>query len=545
MLSNMNSDASGEVPVVIVGAGPVGLALANDLSWRGIPTVLIDRRTEPLNFPTSESIHTRTMEQFRVWGIAEEVRFAGFPPDMPRDVHFATRVTGYRLGRVPRASNRLQQEISSPISPEGPIWCPKFLFESVMRKALAKGGATQFLFGHEVVSFDEDETGVTVCVKELATGRDFSLRCRYLAACDGASSGIRKSLDISLQGTFAEGRNLGIFLRSAQLRSLMQDRAGVMVDIVNPDFSANLSAVDGQDLWRLIIFMRDGDPGGLDPATCVRQTVGCDIDAEILDARAWAGHTVVAERFRKGRAFLLGDAAHLLWPRGGFGMNTGVGDAANLGWKLGAVLKGWGGAGLLDSYEAERRPVALRNVAEAALNYRSEASLPVSAAIEDAGALGDAQRQALAEAIVATRAREWNTMGLQLGFRYDDSPVCWSDGSAVGSNDNAQYVPTTRAGARAPHAWVRPGVSTLDYFGRGFCLVHHGGESTVGFEAAAAGRGIPLSALELEENASAELYERKFVLVRPDGHVAWRSNELPADAGHILDRAAGINCIGR
>ncbi|MFM0045591.1 FAD-dependent monooxygenase [Paraburkholderia sediminicola] len=541
MLLNMNSDVSGGVPVVIVGAGPVGLALANDLSWRGIPTVLIDRRTEPLNFPTSESIHTRTMEQFRRWGIADEVRFSGFPPDMPRDVHFATRVTGYRLGRVTRASNRQQQELSNSISPEGPIWCPKSLFESVMRKTLTKDRATQFLFGHDVLNFDEDETGVSVSVRDLATGRDFSLRCRYLAACDGASSGIRKSLGVSFHGTFAEGKNLGIFLRSTQLRSLMEDRAGVMIDIVNPDFSANLSAVDGRELWRLIIFMRDGDPNELDPATCVRQAVGRDIDAEILDARAWAGHTVVAERFRKGSVFLLGDAAHLLWPRGGFGMNTGVGDAADLGWKLDAVLKGWGGPGLLDSYEAERRPVALRNVSEAAANYHSEASLPVSPALEDAGPAGDAQRQALAQAIVETRSREWNTMGLQLGFRYDDSPICWPERSPAPPNDNAQYIPTTRAGARAPHAWVRQGVSTLDYFGHGFCLVHHGGQSTADFEAAAASRHVPLTTLELEEDAPAELYERRFVLVRPDGHVAWRGNELPADCGCILDRVTGTN----
>jgi len=206
-IPNGSDDA---VPVAILGAGPAGLALANELSWRGIRCILIDRLTQPLDFPTSESIHARTMEHFRRWGIADGVRNAGFPLDMPRSVSFVTRLKGYDLGRVERPSNREQQRVSGAISPEGPIWCPKFLFEEVMRRRLRETGTTEFLSGHEVTHFTQDDTGVDISVRDLATGREFTLRSRFLAACDGASSGTRKALGIDFEGTFAEGRKIPV-----------------------------------------------------------------------------------------------------------------------------------------------------------------------------------------------------------------------------------------------------------------------------------------------------------------------------------------------
>lgn len=541
-ISNGSGDAA---PVAILGAGPAGLALANELSWRGIRCILIDRLTQPLDFPTSESIHARTMEHFRRWGIADAVRNAGFPLDMPRSVSFVTRLKGYDLGRVERPSNREQQRVSGMISPEGPIWCPKFLFEEVMRRRLREAGTTEFLLGHEVTGFTQDEAGVEISVQELATGQKSTLRCGFLAACDGASSSTRKALGIDFEGTFAEGRNLGIYLRSAALRDIMVARRGVMADIINADFSANISAVDGKDLWRLIVFMREGDPGALDPLSCVHKAVGSEIDVEILDARTWAGHTVVANRFRSGRVFLIGDAAHLLWPRGGFGMNTGVGDAVDLGWKLDATLRGWGGAELLSSYDMERRPVAIRNVTEAAGNYRAEAALPISRLLDEPGPQGDAERLRTSQAILATRTREWNTIGLQLGYVYDGSPICRHEQEPIREMDGGSYVPMTRPGARAPHVWLSDDKSMLDHYGRGFCLVHRADFDVSTFSAAASERSIPFSKLQLTGENQEVLYEKALVLVRPDGQVAWRSDELPADPGAILDLACGSSGVLR
>jgi len=540
--TTLNERRLDPAPVAILGAGPVGLALANELAWRGVRCVLIDRRTEPLRFPTSESIHARTMEHFRRWGIADAVRYAGFPPELPRNVSFVTRLTGYDLGRVERPSNRQQQIVSRSISPEGAIWCPKFLFEEVMRRRLRDAGTVEILAGCELDAFEQDAEGVELFVRDLATGHAFSRRALYLAACDGASSSTRKSLGIKLEGKFAEGRNLGIFLRSAELGEMMRARDSVMADIINPDFSANLSAVDGDELWRLIIFARDGDPDTLDPETCIQRAAGRKTDAVIVESRVWAGHTVVAESFQRGRVFLAGDAAHLLWPRGGFGMNTGVGDAVDLGWKLDAVLKGWGGSELLTSYEAERRPVAVRNVAEAAENYRAESSLPISTHLDENSTRGEAERARMSRAILETRTREWSTIGLQLGYVYEGSPICWADGTIAPRAPNGVYLANTRPGARAPHAWLDPETSYLDRFGRGFCLVHRRGIEVAAFDRAAAALEIPLSTLDHETITQEALYERALVLVRPDGHVAWRGNEMPEDVEAVLGKAVGRVC---
>jgi 2-polyprenyl-6-methoxyphenol hydroxylase-like FAD-dependent oxidoreductase len=525
--------------VAIVGAGPVGLALANELSWRGIPHLLIEKRTEPLDFPTAESVHTRTMEIIRRWGIADDVRFSGFPPDLPRSVSFVTTLSGYSLGRVERPSNREQQRLSSSISPEGALWCPKFLFDHILLERARSSGYTTFLEGYELMECRQGDT-LDLTLRQALTGKEELRRVRFLCVCEGASSPTRKRLGINMEGTFSEGRNLGIYFRSAQLADIMSRHRGVMADIVNPRFSANLTSVDGSHLWRLIFFQRDRDPALLEPATCIADAVGHPIEATILDARLWAGHSAVASRFRDGNIFLLGDAANLRWPRGGFGMNTGIGDVGNLGWKLEALIKGWGGGLLLDSYEAERRPIALATVSEAAASYRSEAELVAPPEIEDDSAAGEAARQRLGELIRATRSREWSTLGVQLGQVLESSPVICNESGPLPPFRADTYTPTTRPGARAPHFWLSDTLSVLDRFGRGYCLVHSGDDSEISTLQRLADRaGVPMSSVQISDPDQAGLYERRFVLVRPDGHVCWRGNVLPEDLQGLLRAVTG------
>ena len=537
-------------PVAIVGAGPVGLALAIDLAHRGIPFIQIDRADSALDFPTSEAIFVRTMEHFRRWGMADAIRFAGFPPDLKRNVYFMTRILGHELLRMDRPSNREQQQSMRELSPEGALWCPKKLFEPLMRQRVQAAPKGQLWTGWELTGFSQDEAGASLELQHTKTGAKRRLRCQYLAACDGASSGIRKALGIEMQGTFAEGHNFGIYFRSAQLREIMRDRPGVMVDIMNPEAFANLSTVDGNDLWRLIRMMGPADASRLTPQDCLRSALGQtpdgkDVAVEIIDARPWAGHTVVADDFRAGRVFLVGDAAHLLWPRGGFGMNTGIGDAVDLAWKLQAMLEGWGGPKLLDSYTPERKPIAARNVAEAASNYKAQMALKVDPALDKDGPAGEAARGALAEIIREKRAKEWNTVGVQLGYVYEGSPVIASEPPVHDPRpfDPGRYEPTTRPGARAPHGWLADGASLLDHYGAGFVLVHapdaDPGSLLAAASAVAGAAGMPLRALALQDAGLRKLYEAPLVLVRPDGHVAWRGNALPKDAREVLDHARG------
>ena len=526
------------VPVIIVGAGPVGLALGNELGWRGVGCLLIEKATSIPDFPTCEAINARTMEHMRRWGLADAIRNAGFPPHIPRHVRFMTRVLGHELACFERPSNHGFRASLDEVTPESGIWCPRMMFEPVMRDHLNRHAQTGVANGWEVTGFAQDAEGVTVQATQVGSGQTARVRGSYLVACDGAASGTRKALNIPMEGTFAEGHNVTVYFRSAALRDLLAARPGIMMDIINPQGRANLSWVDGDDRWRLMNYVSRDE--ALDPERRIREALGRDVPFEVIGAKPWAGHRVVAERFRDRRVFLAGDAAHLLWPRGGFGMNTGIGDAVDLGWKLDAALRGWAGAGLLDSYEAERRPVASRNVNEAASNRAEDAGLPVPAEIEDDTPAGAAARKRLGDVIRERRAKEWNSMGIQLGYVYEGSPVCATEGAPAAPASTTDYLPSTAPGARAPHVWLAPGRSILDLFGQGFVLLTFGtGADVSALLDAAQGQALPMQAVTVDHEQARQRYERRHVLVRPDGHVAWRGNTLPRDAAALVARIRG------
>jgi hypothetical protein len=255
----------------------------------------------------------------------------------------------------------------------------------------------------------------------------------------------------------------------------------------------------------------------------------------------WKRRSVVAERYGKGRVFLAGDAVHQLSPTGALGMNSGVGDAVDLGWKLAAVLQGWGGANLLASYDAERRPIGVRNVGAATRFYTTnEAFGRGNTGLDEDTAEAAAQRARLGEQLVHRVGEEFRTNGLQLGYRYEDSPICVADGTAPTPDTAATYEPTARPGHRAPHVWLGDDRTTLDLFGRGFALLRfRGATGTAAIEAAARTRGVPLQVTDIDNADAADLYERRLALVRPDGHVAWRADAEPADALALIDKVRG------
>ena len=255
----------------------------------------------------------------------------------------------------------------------------------------------------------------------------------------------------------------------------------------------------------------------------------------------WVRRELVAETYRERRVFIAGDAAHAMSPTGGFGMNTGIGDAVDLSWKLAAVLQGWGGDGLLDSYTVERQPVGARNVAEASGNLRRMLSVSRHADITDDTPEGAATRKKVGAEFSELMRREWFTLGIHLGYRYEASPICWPDGTAAPPDEAGTYEQTARPGHRAPHAWLADGRSTLDLFGRGFTLLGFGatGAEAAPLLEAAHARGVPIEFVPLDEPKVATLYGRAFVLVRPDGHVAWRDDRMPEDPLRVIDVVRG------
>jgi len=533
-------DDAPRVPVLIIGGGPVGLILAIDLARRGVRSIVLDETDGTITFPTGENLNTRTMEHFRQWGLADRIRYSGFPADYRRNVRFVTRVLGYQLTVFERTSNSEPMPQEAAVSPEWSIWCPKFFLDPTLRAYAATLPEADVRYGWRCEAVSQSDAGVVADVVEVATGRRQRLAARYLVGCDGGASVVRRSVGIELEGTFAEGQNLGIFFRAPTLLATNPYGSASQYWLGNRDGVGPVSAVDGRERWRLSIeYPRDKLPQ-MDPAQVVRAALGADLPFEILHVRPWAGHRVVAARYRAGRVFLAGDSCHMMWPRGGFGLNTGAGDAFNLSWKLAAALQGWGGAGLLDSYDVERRPVGWRNVNRAAENRAAEIAVPIPEQLEADDERGARVRAQVAEHIERTRRKEWNTLGIQLGYRYE-SAICVPDGTLPPSDDPAVYEPTTRPGSRAPHAWLADGRSTLDLFGRGFVLLRLRARDadTTGLEAAARAVGLPLAVVDLDDPAVAALYERRLVLVRPDGHVAWRADAPPADAAAVVARVRG------
>jgi 2-polyprenyl-6-methoxyphenol hydroxylase-like FAD-dependent oxidoreductase len=531
------SDSVRETPVLIVGAGPVGLALACELRYRGVQCVIIDQGFGEVLFPAGEAIFVRTMEHLRRWGIADDVYATPFPQRYPRDIIFVTRLMGFEVARYPRESNLDARENAGEFSPEAGAWCPKMWFDPILRAYAVGSGRSELRYGCRLERFEQHRDGVRASVVDLKTGAESIIDCSYLVACDGAKSNTRRALNIPFEGVFAEGHNLGIYFEAPGLIGRQPHGAACHFQTLTTRYRSVLSSVDGADLWRLSFSVSPEEAASLDVDGSLRDALGADVKYEILRAQPWAGHRVVARSYRNERVFLAGDAAHMLWPYGGFGANTGIGDAVDLGWKLAGVIEGWGGEGLLQSYEAERRPIGLRNVEEAASNNVAYTALPNDPVLEDAGPRGAARRAEVGDQIRLTRFKEWSTLGIQLGYRYDRSPVIPREDTPEPPDEPTTYVPSTWPGCRAPHAWEGPGHSTLDRYGHRFVLVAREPEGFTAFEQAAADAGVPLEVVQLEANTP--VYPSALTLVRPDGHVAWRGARVPRDAAALLRYVAG------
>ncbi|MGH7875044.1 MAG: FAD-dependent monooxygenase [Candidatus Binatia bacterium] len=531
-------------PVLIAGAGPVGLALAIELAYRDIRCLVVEQTDGKVDFPTTNLANTRTCEHLRRWGIADRMRFeSGYPTDYPRNYLFVTRMDGYEIARFDHPANG-DPASRSPYSPEGRLWISKPYFDPVLRKHVATLPQVEVRYLTAFDSFQQDDRKVTAKLIDTKSGREEIIEAGYLVGCDGGRSNIRRALDIKYQGVFSQGMNVAVLFRSPFLNAISHGPA-VQYQIINAQINGAIAAVDGKELWRLNV--RNVEQEQLDAFDAPQKlcyALGENIPFELLAVRPWTGHCVVADRYQDRRVFLAGDAAHLNWPAGGFGMNTGVGDAVDIGWKLAAVLKGWGGAHLLDSYTAERKPIAMINVNEAAeMRASFDKQTPFSPRIEEDSDEGQQLRDKACAAIMRTRAKEFqhDSAGIELGYRYENSPICVGDGTPAPELDHGLYVPSTWPGARAPHVWLKDGRSILDLFGRGFTLLNLSGTitDTNTITAAAHAVGMPLETITIDDPKVRDIYERNLVLVRPDGHIAWRGDNLPGSASEIIEYARG------
>lgn len=533
-----------EYDVVVVGAGPVGLATAIDLGARGVRVLIVDCGDGSIAYPTAESIDVRTMEWLRQQGLSSEVDSSGFPADYPRDISFVTRLTAHEVARFERPSNAGRLSTTSGASPEGAVWWPKFWFDTALRNRADALPTVTVRYGWRCAGTVEEADGV-VALLERTEGCTKRVTASYVVACDGAGSRIRRQRGITMNGAPGEATWQGVFADIPGLLDVSDSRPAVQYYALRPR-RAIFGSLNGGNLWRVTYPLRpDERHSTADVVATIRDCIGvADIDVTIIDSRTWSGRTVVASSYRDGRVLLAGDAAHQMWPSGGHGMNTGMGDVHNLCWKLAMVLREQAGEELLDSYELERKPVAERNTRRARANYLADIALPTSADLDEEGDEGDAARARAADAVLRTRAVEWSSLGTQLGYRYTDSPVVIGADTAGTPDDHSTYVPAGVPGCRAPHVEHPDGRSVLDLFGRSFVLlVTQDRADTDGWTSAFADLGVPLGVARLSVNDVSASYPEPLTLVRPDGFIAWTGCRS-GDAG-VLTAAVLCRSVAR
>jgi 2-polyprenyl-6-methoxyphenol hydroxylase-like FAD-dependent oxidoreductase len=535
-----------ETQVLVVGAGPVGLSLVIELGLRGIGVALVEQRSRTGAQPRAKTTNVRSMQHMRRWGIAEALRAAApLPYDYPTDIVFATSLFGRTLAVIENAFEGAKRR--DPRFPEAAQWVPQYTVEKVLHERIARLPSVRMLSGTVLEDFTQGPAGVSATVRDSATNESRAIRADYLVGADGARSRVRSVIGARMEGDHAFLHNYNLILRIPELARTSPEHRAIMYWIVNAQSPGVLSPLDGTDVWAFGILLPPGVKEISDDEAIrrARAAVGRDLDIEILERDIWAAHRLIAERYRDRRVFLAGDACHLHPPYGGYGMNLGIADGVDLGWKLGAVLAGWGGQALLASYEQERRAVHLRTIAEAIENYKTLSDHLLKEDLDADTEKGARARAEIAVDIRAAKTREFKTLGVVLGSRYQNSPIIVGDGSAAPAEHHADYQPSAHPGCLAPHAWLADGTSLYDHFGLGYTLLllaADGAPLARDIQGAAEAAGVPLTLIDLRQDhlaevPLAELYAAPLALIRPDQYVAWRG--ASADATALIDTIRG------
>jgi 2-polyprenyl-6-methoxyphenol hydroxylase-like FAD-dependent oxidoreductase len=532
--------------VLIVGAGPTGLALAIELGSRGIPCIVVERNDRVGYAPRAKTTNVRTREHLRRWGIADKLAAASpLGLDYPSHVLFVTRLAGHMLAKFDNALDCSPER--HPHYSEHGQWIPQYLLEEVLRAHAQSLPGVSVCFSSELSSFTQDEAGVRAEVRNVKTGATHSITSEFLVGADGARSHVRNAIGAKMEGRYGLSRNYNVVFRAPGLAEAHRHGPAIMYWQVNTDMPSLIGPMDDNDRW---FFMPTAVPEGFqlnadEAADLIRRATGIDLDYEILSTDEWQASCLVADRYRDGRVLLAGDACHLHPPMGGYGMNMGIADGVDLGWKLAAILQGWGDRDLLAHYEAERRPVHHFVIDEAVTNHATLSGHLLRDGIEDASHAGAQVRREAGEQILQMKAREFMNRRVVLGYHYEGSSLVVPDERAQTHTVSDAYVPSARPGHLAPHVWLDDGSSLYDGFGQGFTLLVTGeadDDERRAIEQAphdAEIAGTPFVVLAPRHAHLPELYQARYVLIRPDQHVAWRGDAWPENGVALLQRVTG------
>jgi 2-polyprenyl-6-methoxyphenol hydroxylase-like FAD-dependent oxidoreductase len=538
--------------VLIVGAGPVGLCLALDLAQRGVEVVVVEQRHAGER-PSVKCNHvsSRTMETFRRLGLVKAVRQVGLPDDYPNDAVVRTQATGYELTRIHIPCRRDRYiDSSGPDgwwpTPEPPHRVNQIYFEPILFARAAANRGIRILNRTCVEHVAQTQDGVSLGARNLDSGEVVNLTGRYLVGCDGGRSMVRRTIGAKLSGNEVIQRVQSTYFRAPELIHRITKPDAWMSYLYHPARAGNLVAIDGAELWLLHNYLLpdEADFDSVDRDACIRLLLGVEpeFEYELLAKEDWIGRRLVADRLQDGRIFICGDAAHLWVPYAGYGMNAGIADAMNLSWKLAAHLKGWASEAILQAYEVERLPIT-DQVSRFAMSHalgaiKERTSVPPEVLHNTAA--GEAMRKEIGAAAYDLHIQQFACAGLNFGYFYPDSPLIAYDGEAAPGYTMFNYTPSTAPGCRTPHLWLEDGRSLYDAVGPDYTMLRFDvGVDVAPLMAAAAWADVPVALLDVRAADVSDVYRHKLVLNRPDGHVAWRGDALPANPGELIALISG------
>jgi len=532
--------------VIIAGAGPCGMAVAIELGMRGIKTLICEPRAlDDFGVAKVNLVNGRSMEHFRRWGIADRHRANDpVPDDVARDLIFSTRANGKILFK---AEGAYEWRERMPIASETPEWAPFEAIEKTLRERLVEIDAVTFVGHSSVVDFSQNDRGVEVIYEH--EGETVTAGAEYFIIANGPHSAQRRKINLRLEGETLFD-NISWRFHAPELEHLFgQTHYCSMTFFLNDDAYGDILVPYGGGYWGYYVspMPDDIDPNNWEQVReMMYRSVGARFETSDEQGWVWGSHARMARSFNFGRAFLIGDAAHLTPPFGGFGMNMGIGDAADLGWKIAAVLQGWGGPRLLESYTLERYPVCKFIIDGSVHNNTVWGAALVQPHMEEDSERGEAVRKEVTRVIVEEKTQQFRSLGAQFGYRYTGSPVIVGDGTEPPPMTYGDYVPSSVPGCRAPHVWLGEDDSIYDHFGDDFCLLKlDSGIATTALEQAVVAIGMPLKVLDLHDVPEVVAqYDRKLTLIRPDQHVAWRGDDLPDDCAVVIDIVRGAASHG-
>lgn len=541
-----------DTPILIVGGGSVGLSLAGELGWRGIPCMLVEKAEGLNQHPRANAVANRTMEYYRRWGIDTRIAETGIPSDMPGRYFWVSTLAGRKIHQIdlPPAAT-IRANATGGYASDEFSWSPylktitgQHEVERILLDHARSRPSVDLHFRTELTAFEDRGDHVAATLLDRDSGETRQVTCRYLIACDGGRSPVRETLGQGMSGRAALARFVSIYFRSAEFLDAGKFGHGNIFFPLHRDHRGFILNWDGKETFTYhLILPEGGDWEDVDPVGVVRAVVDAPVDVEVYSVQPWTAHALTADNYRPSEnIFLAGDAAHLFTPTGGFGMNTGVSDAIDLAWKLQAMLQGWGGERLLDSYSAERQPIGVRNTGAAAGSFDELFSCMQHGDELDADTPEADSLRAELHASLKQQEKLISSSGTLLGYRYEGSPIIVPDGTPEPEDHPRRYLPVARPGHRAPHLWLEDGQALMDRFGRDFTLLVTDPALQPDAERLARAmrdRAVPVDIVTETAPALTDIYGRGLVLLRPDMMIAWRGDSLPDDPGVMIDRVTG------